>query len=529
MPTESDRNGPSESFAWHSKRSEESRFPDIETLRFSQGDANAEKPVIQLESISVLYRVPRERLSGIKEYTVRWLQRRVQYEEFWALQDVSFQVARGESFGVIGRNGSGKSTLLKVMARVLYPARGRIVTRGKVAPMLELGGGFHPELTGRENVYLNAALLGYPRNQVDELFPAIVDFAEIGDFIDAPIRTYSTGMVARLGFAVATCIRPDILLLDEVLSVGDGRFQQKCLDRMFSFRDQGTTIIFVSHSMSTVEAFCQRALWLDGGRGMAVGAVEDVIRHYVQAERSEHRPGSAPETPLPPQSAKVPEPVFLSEVGRIYPSSGILNVEHGAVSVWLKFHSDQPHRDAIIFHSDDSRYALYVGAYYSSEYQCDIWQVIARAGGNRRAFDTFFGTAGFPETMLVVDHDGNVEPGELPHDEWRLVTMTWRGYPEGRLRLYLDDRLVIEKMYSRQNDDGRSLPRLVAVGMRPTDWMGEIVSEESSQARDSRPESTLPVVGSGLEICDLRLYPEALTPDQVSTVYQAGMPAVPVS
>ncbi len=490
---------------------------------------NTTEAAIQLGDISVLYRVPRERLSGIKEYTVRWLQRRVEYEEFWALRDVSFQVAQGESFGVIGRNGSGKSTLLKVIARVLYPTRGRIITRGKVAPMLELGGGFHPELTGRENVYLNAALLGYTRKQIDELFPAIVDFAEIGKFIDAPIRTYSTGMVARLGFAVATCIRPDILLLDEVLSVGDGRFQQKCLERMFSFRDQGTTIVFVSHSLSTVEAFCQRALWLDSGRGMAVGAVEDVIRQYVRTERSEQRPGSIPEAPPQAQSAEVPEPAALSEIGRIYPSPGILNVEHGAVSVWLKFASDQPHRDAIIFHSDDSRYVLYVGAYYSAEFQRDIWQIIARAGGNRRSFDTYYGTASFPETMLVVDHDGNVEPGELPPDEWRLVTMTWSGYPEGILKLYLDDQFVMEKMYTRQNDDGRKLPRLVAVGMRPADWVGELVSDESSEVRDLRPESTLSVVGSGLEIRDLRLYPQTLTPEQVSSTYQAGITTVPVS
>jgi ABC-2 type transport system ATP-binding protein len=238
-------------------------------------------PVIRFENVAVLYRVPRERVSGIKEYAVRWLQRRLSYEEFWALRDISFEVQRGEVFGVIGRNGAGKSTMLKVMARVLHPTLGRVVMRGKIAPLLELGAGFHPELTGRENVYLNSALLGHTRKQVDDLFPSILDFAEIGDFIDAPLRTYSTGMVARLGFSVATCMRPDILLVDEVLSVGDSRFQDKCLARMNSFQEQGTTIVIVSHSMQTIQNFCTRALWLEQGQPGAIGAVSEVINCYT--------------------------------------------------------------------------------------------------------------------------------------------------------------------------------------------------------------------------------------------------------
>ncbi len=230
------------------------------------------------------YRVPRERVSGIKEFAIRALQRRLEFEDFWALQDVNFQVQRGEVFGIIGRNGAGKSTMLKVMARVLQPTRGRVVMRGRLAPLLELGGGFHSELVGRENVYLNMALLGYSSKQTDELFQAIVDFSEIGDFIDAPLRTYSTGMIARLGFAVATCVRPDILLVDEVLSVGDGRFQEKCLARMNSFQKQGTTIVIVSHSMATIQSFCNRALWLDAGQPRVVGDVSQVITQYTRNE-----------------------------------------------------------------------------------------------------------------------------------------------------------------------------------------------------------------------------------------------------
>jgi ABC-2 type transport system ATP-binding protein/lipopolysaccharide transport system ATP-binding protein len=247
----------------------------------AQETGTGQEPVIRFENVAVLYRVPHERVSGIKEYAVRMLQRRISYDEFWALQEISFQVGRGEVFGVIGRNGAGKSTMLKVMARVLHPTKGRVVMRGKIAPLLELGAGFHPELTGRENVYLNSALLGYTRKQVNEMFPAILDFAEIGDFINAPLRTYSTGMVARLGFSVATCARPDILLVDEVLSVGDSRFQEKCLERINSFQALGTTTVIVSHSMQTIQNFCSRALWLDQGRAGAIGDVSEVVRSYT--------------------------------------------------------------------------------------------------------------------------------------------------------------------------------------------------------------------------------------------------------
>lgn len=255
------------------------------TVSDSQVNTESElsrEPVILFEGVSVRYRVPRERVSGIKEFAIRWLQRRLAYEEFWAVRGVSFDVRKGEVFGIVGRNGAGKSTMLKVMARVLQPTQGRVVMRGRLAPLLELGGGFHPELNGRENVYLNMALLGYSRAETDRLFDSILEFAEVSDFIEAPLRTYSTGMVARLGFAVATCVRPDILLVDEVLSVGDTRFQEKCLDRMQSYRDQGTTIVIVSHSMGTISHFCSRALWLDHGQVKAMGDVDEVVNQYTQ-------------------------------------------------------------------------------------------------------------------------------------------------------------------------------------------------------------------------------------------------------
>jgi ABC-type polysaccharide/polyol phosphate transport system ATPase subunit len=241
---------------------------------------NAENAVI-FDDISIRYRVPKEKLSGIKEYAIRLLQRRLQFDDFWALTGVSFQVRQGEVFGIIGRNGAGKSTLLKVIARILQPTRGRMITRGNVVPILEIGSGFHPELTGRENIFLNSALLGYSRKETLSRLPEIIEFAGIGDFIEAPIRTYSTGMTARLGFSVATTIQPDLLLIDEVLSVGDARFQEKCITRMNSFRDQGTTIIIVSHNMETVKHFCERAVWLADGQIQSIGSAGDVVRDYI--------------------------------------------------------------------------------------------------------------------------------------------------------------------------------------------------------------------------------------------------------
>lgn len=236
---------------------------------------------IRLDQVSVRYRVPHERIASFKEYAIHaLLRRRLRYEDFFALREVSLDVGAGEIFGVVGRNGAGKSTLLKVVSRVIKPHQGRLWMQGRVAPLLELGAGFHPELTGRENVFLNGTLLGYTRAEIGKLFDEIVDFAEVPGFIDAPLRTYSSGMQARLGFAVATARRPDILLIDEVLSVGDERFQEKCYARMENFRQGGTTILMVSHSGELVRTFCDRAVWLDHGQVRAIGPAEQVIDDY---------------------------------------------------------------------------------------------------------------------------------------------------------------------------------------------------------------------------------------------------------
>lgn len=243
-----------------------------------------QEEVIRLEEVGVRYRVPTERIGTFKEYLIRRLQRKVGHRDFWALQGVNLNIYRGEVFGLIGQNGAGKSTLLKLVARVLRPTRGRVVVRGQVAPLLEFGAGFHPELTGRENIFLNGALLGFTRREMEEKFERIVEFAELREFIDAPMRTYSSGMWARLGFAVATDVQPDILIVDEVLAVGDEAFQRKSSARMQEFREKGATILLVSHSMDVIESMCHRAAWLHHGQVRLVGRPAEAIGAYRQAQ-----------------------------------------------------------------------------------------------------------------------------------------------------------------------------------------------------------------------------------------------------
>ncbi len=204
-------------------------------------------------------------------------------EEFWALRGINLTIGAGEALGLIGANGSGKSTLLRLIARTLSPTRGEIVVRGRVAPVIELGIGFHHELTGQENIYLNASLYGLTGREIDSIYSAIVDFSELGDFIDAPVKNYSTGMYARLGFSVAVHLAPDVLLIDEVLAVGDEHFQKKCLERMQEFRHQGKTIVFVSHSPALVQAHCDRACLLNHGAIVALGDVTQVLQAYRSA------------------------------------------------------------------------------------------------------------------------------------------------------------------------------------------------------------------------------------------------------
>lgn len=235
---------------------------------------------IRLDGVTLRYHQPRERIGSLKEYAIRKLLRRAAFQEFEALRSVDLAVAPGETLGVIGRNGAGKSSLFRLIARVVDPTEGRVRVAGRIAPLLELGLGFHGELTGRENIVLQGALLGAPRLYMRRRVDAIAAWAELEDFIDTPIRAYSSGMVARLAFSVATDVDPDILLVDETLAVGDERFQQKCQARMEAFRNAGKTVLLVSHELEAVRETCRRAIWLHRGRIVADGASASVTAAY---------------------------------------------------------------------------------------------------------------------------------------------------------------------------------------------------------------------------------------------------------
>jgi len=235
---------------------------------------------IKFTNVSVNYRIPSERIGTFKEYMIKTIQGKIQHRTFNALQNINLEINHGEVFGLIGKNGAGKSTMLKIIARVLTPTTGKIEVNGNVAPMLEIGAGFHPELSGRENIYLNGALLGFSKHEMDEKFDRIVEFSELHNFINSPMRTYSSGMWARLGFAVATDSVPEILLVDEVLAVGDEMFQKKCFERIESFQEFGTTIIIVAHSMDTISKKCERACWLDHGEAKYIGTPDIAIQKY---------------------------------------------------------------------------------------------------------------------------------------------------------------------------------------------------------------------------------------------------------
>ena len=230
---------------------------------------------VSVEHVSKKFRLYHERNQSLKSAIMRG--RRSIHEDFLALNDVSFEVATGSTFGLIGSNGSGKSTLLKILSKIYYPDEGRIVTNGRVAALLEVGSGFHPELSGRENIYLNGSILGMSKKYIDAKLDSIIDFSGVEEFIDQPVKNYSSGMYVRLGFSVAIHVEPEILIVDEVLAVGDADFQRKCAAKFTSFKSEGRTVILVSHSMELVKTMCDSAAWLSGGLLQSVGSGSEVI------------------------------------------------------------------------------------------------------------------------------------------------------------------------------------------------------------------------------------------------------------
>lgn len=239
--------------------------------------------MIKAENITLCYRMSNDRIKSIKEYLVAFLKKKVKHTNFYALNDVSFEIQKGEVVGIVGNNGAGKSTLLKVIAGILKPTTGKVTLGGNVAPMLELGSGFDPDLTGRENIFLNGAILGYSEEFLKSKFDEIVEFSELGDFINIPVRNYSSGMMMRLAFSIASMVSPDILILDEILAVGDANFQEKSRARMIEMMGHGTTVLLVSHSIDQIRQFCNRVIWLDHGKMMAMGETNEICDRYVAA------------------------------------------------------------------------------------------------------------------------------------------------------------------------------------------------------------------------------------------------------
>ena len=241
--------------------------------------------IIEVENVSMRFNLSKEKHESFKEYFLAMAKGRLQFDEFFALQDVSLTVEPGDFYGLVGLNGSGKSTLLKVISGVYKPSKGRVKVNGTIAPLIELGAGFDMDLTARENIYLNGTVLGYTPKYIDSKFEEIVEFSELRDFLDVPLKNYSSGMVARIAFAIATITKPDILIADEILSVGDFLFQEKCEKRMQELMSGGTTVILVSHSIEQVERMCNKVAWLDHGKIRMNGPVSEVCAAYKQFEK----------------------------------------------------------------------------------------------------------------------------------------------------------------------------------------------------------------------------------------------------
>lgn len=238
------------------------------------------KPAIKVEHVSMKFNLSKEKVDSLKEYVIKSLKREVQYNEFWALKDVTFTVEKGDRVGILGLNGAGKSTLLKIIAGVFKPTEGTVEKWGKVVPLLELGAGFEPQYTGKENVFLYGAMLGRQKEFMEEKYHQIVKFSGLKEFMDVPVKNYSSGMKARLGFSIATSVIPEILILDEVLSVGDAKFRKKSEKKIQSMFDQGVTVLFVSHSTIQVKKICNKAMILEDGKMLCYGDVDEVVEKY---------------------------------------------------------------------------------------------------------------------------------------------------------------------------------------------------------------------------------------------------------
>ncbi len=236
--------------------------------------------MIKVENVSMCFRMANDKISSIKEFVTAFMSKKLKFREFWALKDINFEVNKGEVVGIIGRNGAGKSTILKIISGILKPTKGKVTVKGNIVPMLELGSGFDPDLTGKENIFLNGAILGYSEEFLKSKYDEILEFSELGDFINVPIRNYSSGMMVRLAFSIATVVEPEILIVDEILAVGDENFQKKSKRRMLELMSGGTTVLFVSHNLNQIREMCDRVVWLDDHRVKMMGKAQVVCAKY---------------------------------------------------------------------------------------------------------------------------------------------------------------------------------------------------------------------------------------------------------
>ncbi len=253
---------------------------------------NAPQYIVDVDNVTVRFNKANQKVDNLKEYFVRLIRRQLMFQEFIALKDVNLKIRKGEAWAIIGTNGSGKSTLLKVISRILKPYKGSVKVNGSIASLIELGAGIDPRLTARENIYLNGCILGHSKQYIDERFDAIVEFSELEEFLDSPVQNFSSGMKSRLGFSVATMMEPDVLIVDEVLSVGDLLFRKKCINRMNEMLSHGTTLLFVSHNMTTVKSMCNKAIWLNKGEVVMQGDINEVCDEYtttIEAKKAKEK------------------------------------------------------------------------------------------------------------------------------------------------------------------------------------------------------------------------------------------------
>lgn len=262
---------------------ETSDAPEEPFLKYDPDEKLPGDVAIRVQNVSMEFNLSKEKVDNLKEYVIKLLKRELFYQEFWALKNISFEINKGDKLGIVGLNGAGKSTLLKLISGVMKPTKGHVKVKGSTVPLLELGAGFDPNYTGRENIFLNGAMLGYPKSFMESKYDEIVEFSEIGDFIDVPLKNYSSGMKARLGFSIATIVEPEILILDEILSVGDVKFKKKSQERMKSFLNENTTVLMVSHSIKQVKDLCDRAIWLEKGKLVMDGPADEVCDKYLES------------------------------------------------------------------------------------------------------------------------------------------------------------------------------------------------------------------------------------------------------